>query len=198
MTLSSCKNSCSAQTICQLAEQCERPTGSRPFTVLEYLSPASCGGFLCLGPAPTDLLRVQRITKVLSAVPKILGGKLHTAHFLHYHADLTCASGTWRQNCTRCTLKMWFPPGRSRPAFFAGGQNYLCLSVPCIYNMLNKILKRRFFTRIFSNISFAFTGIFVRKKRRPYGLLLNNLARFCHADAGRSDLVIRIDVSAAI
>ena len=70
--------------------------------------------------------------------------------------------------------------------------------VACTYNMPNKILKRRFLRKILRIFFCVCQYFFCVQKRRPSGLLLNNLARFCHADAGRSNLVIRIDVSVAI
>lgn len=43
-----------------------------------------------------------------------------------------CASGTRRQNCTRCTKEIRFPPGRSRPVFPAEDKSSVVL-LPSTY-----------------------------------------------------------------
>lgn len=169
--LFSCKNFCSALTICQLAGHCECPTGSRPFTVLEYLSPASCGGFICLRLVLTDLSRVQRITKVLSAVPKIFGGKLLTAHFFVDILAIFCTVMQISLHIRHLApelcpmyLKMRFPSGRNGPAFFTGQRGVFVLLFP-VYIICQIKQNRDVFCENFFKYFLRFPVLFHTRKK---------------------------------
>ena len=114
------------------------------------------GLLTCLRLVLTDLSRVQRITKVLSAVPKIFGGKLLTAHFFVDILAIFCTVMQISLHIRHLAPElcpMHFENAVSaRPeqtCIFHRPTRCLCSPVSCIYNMPNKTKQRRLFCKYF-------------------------------------------------